>query len=67
MTMSADNREWRRSSYCGTNACVEVARVGDRYLVRDSKNPDAAPLDFSSEEWSAFVAGVKGGDFASFG
>jgi len=66
MTMSADKREWRRSRHCGTNACVEVAKVGDRFLVRDSKNPDAAPLDFSAEEWSAFVAGVKEGDFTSF-
>lgn len=54
---------WRRSGQCATGACVEVARVGDRYLVRDSKEPDVAPLAFTDAEWDAFVAGVKAGDF----
>lgn len=54
---------WRRSNYCGTGACVEVAKIEDRYLVRDSKNPDVDPLAFSADEWRAFVAGVEAGDF----
>jgi len=66
MTMSADDHGWRRSSYCGSNACVEVAKVAERFLIRDSKNPDSAPLEFSAEEWRAFIAGVKRGDFTSF-
>jgi hypothetical protein len=31
--------------------------------VRDSKNPDGPALVFSAGAWSAFVAGVKAGDF----
>jgi hypothetical protein len=42
---------------------VEIAKVGDRYLVRDGKDPDASPLSFSVDEWYAFVEGVKRDDF----
>jgi hypothetical protein len=42
---------------------VEVAKVDTAYLVRDSKNPDAAALTFTEEEWTAFVAGVQAGEF----
>lgn len=54
---------WRKSSRCGTATCVEVARVGEKYLIRDSKNPEIAPLMFSAEEWRAFEAGVQAGEF----
>nr|AEE65500.1 putative regulatory protein [uncultured bacterium BAC AB649/1850] len=54
---------WRRSGGCGSSTCVEVARVGDNYLVRDSKNPDTTPLSFTADEWQAFVQGVKGNEF----
>jgi hypothetical protein len=37
--------------------------VDDQYLVRDSKNPDAAALSFTREEWDAFVQGVSAGEF----
>jgi hypothetical protein len=42
---------------------VEVAQVGDQYLVRDSKNPEQAALTFTAAEWTAFVAGVEAGEF----
>jgi hypothetical protein len=54
---------WRKSSRCGSSSCVEVAQVGDQYLVRDSKNPDQTALTFTADEWTAFVAGVEAGDF----
>ena len=66
MTMSANDHRWRRSSYCANEVCVEVAKVGERFLIRDSKRPDSAPLEFSAEEWDAFIAGVKGDEFTSF-
>lgn len=55
---------WQKSSYCGTNACVEVARSAGAVLVRDSKRPDIAPLAFSAEEFDAFVRGVKADEFS---
>ncbi|WP_432980934.1 DUF397 domain-containing protein [Dactylosporangium sp. CA-233914] len=55
---------WRKSSYCGTTSCVEVANLAsDSILVRDAKNPGGSVLSFERESWSAFVAGMKGGEF----
>ena len=56
---------WRKSSYSGNDGggCVEVARLPAVVAVRDSKDPDGSRLTFSSEEWRAFVAGVKAGEF----
>lgn len=54
---------WRKSARCGTSACVEVAKVGDSFLVRDSKNPAGPTLNFTPAEWEAFAAGMAAGDF----
>jgi hypothetical protein len=35
----------------------------DLVLVRDSKDPTGSVLSFNGDEWDAFVAGVKGGEF----
>ncbi|MFI5494382.1 DUF397 domain-containing protein [Actinoplanes sp. NPDC051859] len=56
--------QWRKSTYCSNATCVEVARVEDNYLIRDSKSPAIAPLTFTAEEWTAFVRGVNEGQFA---
>ena len=56
--------EWQKSSYCGSNACVEVAMTSESVLVRDSKTPQDAPLSFTRDEWSAFVQGVRAGEFS---
>jgi hypothetical protein len=43
---------------------VEVARnLPGAVAVRDSKDPDGPRLAFAPEEWTAFTAGVKAGDF----
>ena len=55
--------QWRKATRCGTAACVEVARVGNEILIRDSKDPEAEPLRFSPPEWAAFVEGVNAGEF----
>ena len=55
---------WRRAKRCTGGNCVEVAKVGDRYLVRDSKAPEAAVLSFTEAEWLTFAEGVKTGDFS---
>jgi hypothetical protein len=56
--------EYRTSSFCDFGNCVEVGRTPEgSFLVRDNKNPDQSPLEFSSSEWSAFVSGVKNGEF----
>jgi uncharacterized protein DUF397 len=60
---STDLFLWKKSSRCSGNACVEVAKVEDSYLIRDSKRPDSAPLSFTRDEWIAFVQGVHAGEF----
>ena len=59
MQISAVENKYKRSSYCGTNACVEVAIGDDVVSVRDSKNLEAGELRFTHDEWRAFVIGVK--------
>lgn len=78
--MTLVNEEWKISSFCESNACVEVswrtssrrqiengcvqpAQVDEVMLVRDSKNPDGPVLTFTRDEWDAFVAGVRAGEF----
>ena len=53
---------FHRSSFCSLGDCVEVAHAADGVLVRDSKNP-AQHLTFDADEWRAFIAGVKAGEF----
>lgn len=57
--------EYQISSYCNGGGCVEVGRTSDGpVVVRDSKDPERrASLVFTAEEWAAFVAGVKNGEF----
>ena len=64
--MESDCVTWRKSSYSNSNggACVEVAKFPAAEVgVRDSKNPDGGNLLVSADEWSAFVAGIKSGEF----
>ena len=58
-----DPPNWVKSTRCASGTCVEVAKVADQYLVRDSKRPEIAPLTFTAEEWTAFVDGVTAGEF----
>jgi hypothetical protein len=40
-----------------------VAAIGADIAMRDSKDPDGAILHFTKDEWTAFVAGVRAGEF----
>ncbi|MEU8266611.1 DUF397 domain-containing protein [Sphaerisporangium sp. NPDC049002] len=53
---------WRKSSRSGSNgaACVEVAmNLSGVVAVRDSKDSPGPVLLVASEEWRAFVGGLK--------
>jgi predicted secreted Zn-dependent protease len=54
---------WRKSAASETGQCVEVAFVGQRILVRSSDDPSGPMLTFSEPEWTAFLAGVRNGEF----
>jgi Domain of unknown function (DUF397) len=61
----AARMSWRKSSWCSTNSCVEVADLpGGGVAVRDGKQPISAPvLVFTTQEWEAFISGVNAGEF----
>lgn len=50
-------RKARRSH--DTGACVEVALVGGKRLVRDSKASDAGVLEFDADGWRSFVDQIE--------
>jgi hypothetical protein len=54
-----------RSARCSTQSCIEVAELADGGVaIRDGKSGDAGlVLPFSGDEWRAFVAGIKAGEF----
>ncbi|GAB3905210.1 DUF397 domain-containing protein [Microbispora bryophytorum] len=58
--------QFRKSSYSGAtnDNCVEVAtNLPGMVAVRDSKDRSGPVLAFTPSEWSAFITGVKNGDF----
>jgi hypothetical protein len=55
---------WIRSRACSSDGCVEVAHLASGGVaVRDSKDAGKPAHMFDREEWLAFIAGVKNGEF----
>jgi len=55
---------WRKSTFSEPTNCVEVALLPDGgALTRDSKDPSGPVHGFTAGEWTAFLAGVKAGEF----
>lgn len=54
---------WRKSSASGNNGCVEIADTAEQVWVRDAKDRQGPVLAFTRHEWTAFLAGVRGGEF----
>jgi len=56
---------WFTSSFCPNGgSCVEVAlRPDGGVAVRDSKDRGGPTLGFTAAEWTAFLAGVRAGEF----
>lgn len=54
---------WRSASVCGGGTCVEVATDVDTVRVRDSKDPQRTPMEFTHDEWRDFLVGVRLGEF----
>ncbi len=45
------------------NRCVEVSIEKEVVVVRDSKNQSGPVLNFTFDEWQAFIQGVKNNEF----
>lgn len=55
---------FRKSSFSNPSGeCVEVGFEDGEILVRDTKNRALPAHRYTVEEWTAFLAGVKGGEF----
>lgn len=54
---------WQRSSYCNNGQCLEVSRTDHHVLLRDSKDPSGRTLALTLDEFAAFLAGAKAGEF----
>ena len=54
---------WRKSTFSGAQGCVEITDVLDAVWVRDSKQDHGPVLAFTRREWTAFLAGVRAGEF----
>jgi hypothetical protein len=65
MNPDLSSATWFTSSHSsGGNDCVEVAHLGGGLVgVRDSKNVSGPALVFGPEEWDAFLARARGGNF----
>jgi hypothetical protein len=48
---------WRKSSRSTGGECVEVAATSGQVYVRDSNTPTGAVLEFSGQQWGAFIHG----------
>jgi len=60
---------WVKSSLSFSNGnCVEVASLPEGDVgVRNSRDSEGLVLRFTSDEWRAFLGGVRNGEFDSFG
>ncbi|MEV6317092.1 DUF397 domain-containing protein [Streptomyces sp. NPDC051776] len=67
-TQDLSTADWRRSSYSNGagGECVEVADGCPGVVpVRDSKDPHGPALLFTNSAWTAFISGVKSGEFTT--
>lgn len=64
--MDLTDARWHVSSFSGGNGntCVEVAVLADgQAALRDTKDRTLAPHRFPAPSWTAFLAGVRAGEF----
>jgi hypothetical protein len=54
---------WKRSSFCAQGECIEALRADDGRIWLRSGSGQFSHVKLSAEEWFAFIAGVKAGEF----
>ena len=58
-SMTLGSAVWRKSSFSSTGNCVEVAMIGDRVAVRDSKDRSGPVLTFERGAWTALLEALR--------
>ena len=58
-----EDPQFVKSTFSGAVNCLEVARVGDWILLRNSRHPETEPMRLTLAEWAAFRLGVQAGEF----
>jgi Domain of unknown function (DUF397) len=53
---------WLKSSFSGTQDCLEWAISGDGVHLRNTATQSRVELLLTLAEWNAFLAGVKAGE-----
>jgi Domain of unknown function (DUF397) len=56
---------WRKTSFCASGECIEVAQRDDLIILRDSTQPDGRMLRYPAEQWRSFICTVKASEFDS--
>jgi hypothetical protein len=54
---------WKKATASGAGGCVEIAVIGGKVAVRDSKHPDGDILTYRPGEWRDFLARLKAGSY----
>jgi hypothetical protein len=54
---------WQTSSLSAGGECVAVLFADGQVHVRHSRQPTSRSITFSEAEWTAFVGGVRRGEF----
>jgi hypothetical protein len=62
MATTTPDSSWEKSSFSGSQGCVEWCIDGEGVSVRDTKDRDGAQLRFTYIEWAAFLAAVRNGE-----
>jgi hypothetical protein len=57
---------WRKSSFCAAGECAEIAKEGDKILLRSTLAPRAV-VKYTPEEFRALRLGFQSGEFDDLG
>ncbi len=59
-------KQWRKSSQCETNTCLEVSRSNGLLWLRNSTSPGIT-VSCTTVEWASFRDAVARGEFDDLG